>query len=104
MKGHIRIPYLRWTAAVLIALAGVQLTICDAPAVSIDTPAELVAAHTAGVISRTSTILVQFSDPLIPADRMGIPLPDAPLSFAPPIAGQASWSDPRRVADHLYAG
>lgn len=59
--------------------------------------ASLVTAHTAGTISRTETIRVQFDRTMASRSELNRPLPDAPFRFEPEIRGTAQWIDPRTL-------
>jgi len=49
--------------------------------------------YTSGVISKASTIQVQFAQPAAETDEIGAELKSSPISFSPSIQGHAFWSD-----------
>lgn len=46
--------------------------------------ASLISAHTSNVISRTSEIQVQFSQPMVNSDQLNTELASSPFEFTPP--------------------
>jgi hypothetical protein len=68
----------------------------------------LVSAHTAGVVSRESTIQVRFTAEIAPGGQAGAELVSSPFSFSPRIRGKACWATSRtlefRPEQHLEPG
>jgi hypothetical protein len=58
---------------------------------------QIISAFTAGIISRTSTVKVVFTDHMIGTDRIEGEVEPSPLSFSPKVRGTAQWTDQRTL-------
>jgi uncharacterized protein YfaS (alpha-2-macroglobulin family) len=96
-----------FTVVLLLAVPGLS---CIPDQTDQDTTAfeAVIAAHTAGVISRESPIRVQFAENVVPDDMLHALLDVSPLSFKPAIDGVAICTDHRtlefRPSERLPAG
>ncbi|GDX82921.1 hypothetical protein LBMAG42_47320 [Deltaproteobacteria bacterium] len=88
---------LRGVALLLFGCALLELPACkpDAPpdpAGLVEAPAELVSAHTSGVIGRRSPIEVRFVHDVVEESAVGQPASAAAFSLAPTVPGTLVWT------------
>ena len=58
---------------------------------------ELIAGHTAGLISRESSIRIEFNRAIADSTVLDAALPKNPFRFSPSISGYAAWTTPRTL-------
>lgn len=93
----------RWLRFLLLATLLNQAPACDSLAptpaseVAGEAPPELVAAHSAGAISRLSPVRVVFVDDVAAEAAVGQALEDSPFSFEPALDGTARWTSRREL-------
>lgn len=79
-------------ACVLAALPSCKPDLPPAVLALVEAPAELVSAHTAGVIGRKSPIEVRFVRDVVDAGRVGLPAVAAAFTVTPNVTGALTWS------------
>ncbi|MFZ5480736.1 MAG: alpha-2-macroglobulin family protein [Myxococcota bacterium] len=86
----------------LVALCAVVLAFACKPAdkpaeVLAEAPEELVAAHTAGLVSRASAVTVRFTSEVVEEAAVGASPATSPFTFSPAIEGAATWTSRQQI-------